>query len=458
MQLSDQTEQFETLRKKYPEFHYDGYHVSFTNDGLKIEFSFRIKGLAHFRPVSVFHFGNQKETCIKSYHANKVAADNIIFHIGLIELISYWKSTCSPIIKINTNTLSSQQSDWWKKLYFNGLGEFFYINGICTSVDDFVEIRSSGTEIKIQTIEGIGDGFLVPIGGGKDSAVTLELLKRDNKTLRPLIINPRGATINTVTAAGLDYSDTFTISRSIDPELLRLNSLGYLNGHTPFSAMLAFYTLLASLLNGSGNIALSNESSANEVTIPGTNINHQYSKSFEFEEDFRWYYSNLISPSFNYFSFLRPVDELQIVSIFSGLDNYHQVFRSCNVGSKTDSWCGKCSKCLFTSIMLSAFKGHEYASRIIGADMLNDAELIPVFDELTGIAENKPFECVGTLEDVNVAMSMIARNDSERKNLALMDRFLSLKGLTEEKNLRISEAKGHNLSPALLDLLKKALR
>ena len=108
--------------------------------------------------------------------------------------------------------------------------------------------------------------------------------------------------------------------------------------------------------------------------------------------------------------------------------------------------------------MLSAFNGTEYASRIIGADMLNDAELIPVFDELTGIAENKPFECVGTLEDVNIAMSMIARNDSERKNLVLMDRFLNLKGLSEEKNLRISEAEGHNLSPALLGLLKKALR
>lgn len=458
MQLSDQPKNFETLRNIFPEFHYDGFQAVITNEGLRIEFSFRINGLTDFHPVSVFHFGNHKEAFIRNYHANKAAADNIIFHIGLIELISYWKSTCSPVINIHTNKLTDQQNNWWKKLYFNGLGEFFYINGIQTSIDDFVEIKSSGTINKIQNIAEIGDGFLVPVGGGKDSAVTLELLKRDNKTLRPLIINPRGATIHTVTAAGLDYSDAFTISRSIDPELLRLNNLGYLNGHTPFSAMLAFYTLLASLLNGYSNIALSNESSANEVTIPGTNINHQYSKSIEFEDDFRWYYSNFISPSFNYFSFLRPLNELQIVSIFSGLENYHQVFRSCNVGSKTDSWCGKCSKCLFTSIMLSAFKGTEYASRIIGADMLNDAELIPVFDELTGIAENKPFECVGTLEDVNIAMSMIARYDSERKNLVLMDRFLNLKGLSEEKNQMLTEADGHNLSPALLGLLKKALR
>jgi hypothetical protein len=457
MQLSAQAENFETLRNKFPEFHYDGFQAGITNDGLQIEFSFRINGLAEFRPVSVFHFGNQKETFIRNYNANKAAADNIIFHIGLIELISYWKSTCAPVINIHTNTLNSQQSNWWKKLYFNGLGEFFYINGIQTSNEDFVEIKSSGVKTEIQTINDIKDGYLVPIGGGKDSAVTLELLKRENKILRPLIINPRGATINTITSAGLDYNDTVTISRSIDPELLRLNNLGYLNGHTPFSAMLAFYTLLASLLNGYKNIALSNESSANEVTIPGTNINHQYSKSFEFEEDFRWYYSSFISPSFNYFSFLRPLNELQIVKIFSGMELYHPIFRSCNVGSKTDTWCGKCSKCLFTCIMLSAFKGTEYASRIIGADMLNDTEMIPVFDELTGISDNKPFECVGTLEDVNVAMSMIARNAGDKKQL-LTDRFLSLKGISEEKISGISESEKHNLSPALLGLLKKALR
>lgn len=457
MPLSDQSEHFERLRKEYPEFHYEGYQVSSTNDELRIEFFFRINGLAHFSPVSVFHFGNHKETFIRNYQANKAAADNIIFHIGLIELISYWKATCAPVINIHTHTLSSQQSDWWKKLYFNGLGEFFYINGIQISIEDFVEIRSSGANTDIQSIHGIGDGLLVPIGGGKDSAVTLELLKRDNKTLRPLIINPRGATIQTITAAGLDYGDSVTISRSIDPQLLRLNNLGYLNGHTPFSAMLAFYTLLASLLNGFKNIALSNESSANEVTIPGTNINHQYSKSFEFEEDFRWYYNNFISASFNYFSFLRPLNELQIVSIFSKLENYHPVFRSCNVGSKTDSWCGKCSKCLFTSIMLSAFKGTDYANRIIGTDMLNDREMIPVFDELTGISNNKPFECVGTLEDVNVAMSMIALNAKEKKHI-LTDRFLSLKGLSAETNIRFLNSEKHNLSPALLDLLKKALR
>ncbi len=107
--------------------------------------------------------------------------------------------------------------------------------------------------------------------------------------------------------------------------------------------------------------------------------------------------------------------------------------------------------------MISAFKGTDYANWIVGTDMLNDREMIPVFDELTGISDNKPFECVGTLEDVNVAMSMISLNVKEKKHI-LTDRFLSLKGLSAETNIRFLNSEKHNLSPALLDLLKTALR
>ncbi len=53
------------------------------------------------------------------------------------------------------------------------------------------------------------------------------------------------------------------------------------------------------------------KSSANESNV-GENINHQYQKSYEYEEDFLKYYSTkyLKIPTF-YFSFLRPLNELQ---------------------------------------------------------------------------------------------------------------------------------------------------
>ncbi len=454
---SNQSAQYQLLRSRHKVLYYEGYTSTFTNDGLRIEFSFNIDGLARFRPVSVFRYGKYKEIFLKNYHFNKSLAEYLIFNIGLIELISYWKATCAPVIQVPDHLLTHAQVEWWKKLYFNGLGEFFYINGLNPTLDGFVDISSSGQQFEPQPARGMEDGFLVPVGGGKDSAVTLELLKNEQAGIIPLIINPRGATIETLLAAGIDTNDMVSITRAIDPELIRLNSLGYLNGHTPFSAMLAFYSLLASLLSGKGNIALSNESSANEATIPGTHINHQYSKSFAFEQDFRDYVNQYISPSFNYFSFLRPLNELQIVSVFSKLGHYHRVFKSCNVGSKNDVWCGKCPKCLFTHIMLSAFEGKAYADEILEAKMLDDTEMSVVFDELCGFSENKPFECVGTIDEVNQAMQMIEDQYNEQQKPFLVDRFLKLKKGNSIPSNPMEISSNHNLSSAQLTVLKKAL-
>jgi hypothetical protein len=105
--------------------------------------------------------------------------------------------------------------------------------------------------------------------------------------------------------AGFDtLEQIFIIEREIDPLLLKVNAKGYLNGHTPFSAMLAFYTVLAAHLTQTRDIALSNESSANEATIVGTEINHQYSKSLEFERDFQDYVAHFMNDCAHYYSHL----------------------------------------------------------------------------------------------------------------------------------------------------------
>ena len=67
--------------------------------------------------------------------------------------------------------------------------------------------------------------------------------------------------------------------------MLQLNSEGYINGHTPFSAIVAFSSVLTAALNGQKYITLSNENSANESTVKDSKVNHQYSKSYEFELD-----------------------------------------------------------------------------------------------------------------------------------------------------------------------------
>ncbi len=409
-------DKFQSLRRQYPLFEYVAYHHEETPEGLRLWFDFRM-GDIEFHPTAVVER--------RPFLDFEATIDDIVFNIGMVELVSYWKCACPPAVKVLCGSLSDSQIAFWRKLYWHGLGEFFYTNGIDASFDDYMHLngyKTAGEQHQIlptgvpsarpTTHYPLSTHYLVPIGGGKDSVVTLELLRRAGRSVRPLIMNPRGATVECAAEAGFAIDDVLVIRRTIDPVLLDLNKQGYLNGHTPFSAMLAFYTHLASVLSGIPNVALSNESSANEPTVlvrdqSGANenkwdsVNHQYSKSLEFEDDFRAY-----SPSFNYFSFLRPLTELQIAMLFSRFTAYHDVFRSCNVGSKQDIWCGHCAKCLFAYIILSPFIAPKRLNAIFGKSMLDDMSLRTEFLQLTGHAETKPFECVGTVSEVNAALSM----------------------------------------------------
>lgn len=443
----DNLEKYNKLRKEYPTFCYKSFKYSITSDGMVLTFCFSIGDDIVFTPtISI-----PQRKFYRWDNLDKSQLDILVFNIGMIELISYWKCTCSPTIVVKPYVLSNEQIAFWRKLYYNGLSEFFYINGIDATIDDFVTISAVSENVLNKTSFDTDDVFIVPIGGGKDSVVTLELLSQSGKDICPMIINPRGATVECARIAGYGRDEFIEVKRAIDSRLLELNSQGYLNGHTPFSAMLAFHSLLVAALTGRKHIALSNESSANESTIVGTNVNHQYSKSLEFENDFRKYVSDYITNDINYFSFLRPLSELQIAMLFARNDKYFGVFKSCNVGSKTDIWCGNCPKCLFAYIILSPFIEPEFLNGIFGKSMLDDPSLQLYFDQLIGIMPTKPFECVGTVDEVNTALAMT------------MDRYYSAEGRPcllrtyVPKSFAVSMntlSNQHNLSTELLDLFK----
>ena len=408
---------FDALRKEFSTFTFESQTVRREKGTLFLAFDFDLDGRYQFRPTLTiparpfFDWDNLPDEQLES----------LAFQIGMTELVSYWKIACPKRVVVKPFDLTEAQKAFWKKLYYNGLGEFLYLNSITVSETDLMEIetlppmsflRRTCESVEMGSIrpsQSMGsiqfkEQTLVPIGGGKDSVVTLECL-RDEMPVIPLIVNPRGATLNCVKTAGYVENECVLINRTLDPTMLKLNAEGYLNGHTPFSALLAFISVLVAFGSHSKYIALSNENSANESTVPGTNINHQYSKSIEFESDFRKYVADNLNDKVQYFSFLRPLSELQIAKLFSQCEDYHPVFRSCNVGSKTDSWCGHCPKCLFTWIILSPFLSKEKLTAIFGKDLMADTSLKPVFEELNGTAAVKPFECVGTVEEVRACIN-----------------------------------------------------
>ena len=207
--MNDMNAKYRELRERYPEFEYEAYHYRWTDEGLRLWFDFRM-GEVEFHPEALFEARPFLDSKAESL-------DRLVFDIGMIELISYWKCACPPMVKVSCGTLTEEQISFWKKLYWNGLGEFFYTNGIEETPETFMKVESG--ECKVDNTCGqmlptahypLLTHYLVPIGGGKDSVVTLELLRRAGKTIRPLImVSPSTRCLSSV-ALLTPHSSTLT--------------------------------------------------------------------------------------------------------------------------------------------------------------------------------------------------------------------------------------------------------
>ena len=438
---------FEELRTKYPDFIYENYEIIETKENYEITFYFNIPNLTTFEPKLIIEKENVKNN-------DKNFIEYIVFNIGLVELISYVKCTCSKNIKINCGYLDECQIKWFKKLYYNGLGEFLYRNNINIKEDELFNITTTN-EKKEFNVEYNGQGNLIPVGGGKDSNVTLELLKEEDNTC--FIINPKGANIECANISGYK---TIKIKRILDKKIIDLNNQGFLNGHTPFSAIVAFTSYLCAYLLNKKYIILSNEDSANQSTVLGTNINHQYSKTYEFENDFNEYTKKYFNIDIKYFSLLRPLTEFQIGMIFSKIEKYHNTFKSCNIGSKGDTWnwCCNCPKCLFVYIILSPFLYKEKLINIFGNDLYEKKELLETFEELLGYKETKPWECVGTFEEVRYAVSLLIKKLENQKLPYLLEHYKNKYPLFLDEKFETKYNNQNNLDEHFEKIIKDAIK
>jgi hypothetical protein len=101
---------------------------------------------------------------------------------------------------------------------------------------------------------------------------------------------------------------------------------------------------------------------------------------------------------------LRCLNEYGIVQRFIQHPLYLDVFRSCNVGTKENKWCGHCAKCLYVYIMLYPFVSDVKLWQIFGRNMLDDPDLLDIFIGLVRPDATKPFECVGTREEISYSI------------------------------------------------------
>jgi len=373
--------------------------------------------------------------------------ESILNNLMLILGISYWKLYCPKEIIIENNFLSREQADFWNILYTKGLGEFFYKNKIdFRGLIKFPYSEQASTN-PIALVRK--DRSLLGLGGGKDSIVAAEILKRQKKDFDLFTVGTSQIQEEVASVIG---KKPILIKRELDPKLFKLNKeKGSLpagrqvyNGHIPISAIYAFLGIMAGVFYDYRNFIVGNEKSADfgNVEYLGETMNHQWSKSEEFEKLLREYVKNFITRDIFYSSPLRNMNELEVAKEFVKYPKYFKIFSSCNSnfkinkihlrGGRMDSskvsgkWCSKCAKCLFVFISLAAFLPKKEVLSIFGKNLFEDKSLLPLFEELIGKRNFKPFECVGTPKEVKEALNKISKK-GEFDSSFLIDFYIKMK-------------------------------
>lgn len=337
--------------------------------------------------------------------------DALVVLLGAVLGLSYYKAAAPPLYTVRAPGLTDAALDYLALTLKHGLAEFAYRAGLPGLVEPRIE-RSSGAVPFADVLTPVGPP-LVPIGGGKDSVVTVESLVAAGLAPVQFAVNANPIIRRVADASGLPL---VTATRALDRRLLELNDDGALNGHVPVTAMNSLIALIQSRLLGLGPVVMSNESSASDPTLVwnGEPVNHQWSKSLDAERALRDAIHAQAGLADAYFSLLRPFSELRIARGFATTTKYDSSIVSCNrafrLGADTVGWCGDCDKCRFVYLVFATFMTRDRVTSIIGKNLLDDAEQLEGYRALLGLGAHKPFECVGEEAECSVAMSIVSRN------------------------------------------------
>jgi hypothetical protein len=386
-----------------------------------------------------------------------LAAARIVY---LLAGVSYYKTAAPPVIDLGDTVLTERELPFLREYYLSGLGEYAYRNGLDLSDLTFLSAPADLSPAAPTSAPAAfsaasapdGSDFdaaiatpkshphtaptalrpLIPFGGGIDSIVTVEGIRKRTSDIALFVVNRPGDRFAAIERpAAVSGLPVARAGREIDPQLLRSAELGFLNGHVPVTGIISAIAVLAATLGGRDAVVMSNEWSASVPTLEhdGRAVNHQWSKSAAFEASFRELLQGGPKGLPDYFSALRDRTELWVGERFAGLTPYHRTFRSCNRAFHIDTsrrlghWCGQCDKCCFIDLILAPSMSAEQLRAVFAADggggePLDDRELKGKFQTLLG-SGTKPFECVGEVNECRAAVVLAARRP-DRAGTALL--------------------------------------
>ncbi|MFA7276988.1 MAG: hypothetical protein WC043_09330 [Pseudobdellovibrionaceae bacterium] len=414
-------------------FIFDHYHFDLKSGVLQLDYRFE-DGPA-FREE--FYFPPTERNVSKT---KQQVIDNAVRLLFFVAGVSYYKAYIPPRLVSPTVPLDRVTADFVRTIYYHGLGEFALVNQLDLSDKLTFVVDETAAALPSERVNLLTHA-LVPVGGGKDSIVTIETLKRAAQPMTLFSLSPTSGPVQPIAdTISRSHLPAVNVARRLAPELKAVNDAGAYNGHVPITAILSCAALVTALITGCNAVVLSNEHSADSPNTVhhGMDVNHQYSKSSAFEKDLAHYVREHLTPDLTYFSLLRPLTETAIAARFAKMTTYHTVFRSCNANFRHDpsvrgsGWCGVCPKCHFVFLALAPFLGQEKMVAIFGRNLLNDSTQLGGFEELCGLKAFKPLECVGTTEESILLVQTLAAQD-EWKGTAVIAALAPHLPISEKK-------------------------
>ena len=336
-----------------------------------------------------------------------------------------------------------------------GLGELYFVNDL-DPVGPDVEAPARPDRPPPANL-GLHRRSLVPVGGGKDSCVTVDALQSAGED--PLLASVRRFPVIDA-VMGRAGAQGVHVGRTLDPQLLELNRRGARNGHVPVTAVVSLVLCLVAVRAGCDAVVMSNERSASEATRDwrGATVNHQWSKSLAAEELLAGVLAATAGPQLAWFSLLRPFSELAICRLFAARGRrFFDVFSSCNAafrldgGRRLDGWDRDCPKCRFVALALAPWLDRPEVVAIQGGDVLDDPGQVEGLAALVEAGQPKPFECVGEVAESRVAVRLAAEQPawSSARALAAVAERLRADG-TWPGDTDVDQALAPDLDLALL--------
>ncbi len=414
-------------------------------------FPYRLNDLS-FTEVLTLPFGADASAAITP------AFEKLLGLTAIVLGVSYFKLRAPFAIEAPAIPLTDAECAFVIDVYENGLGEFYARNEL-SRFGKLSLTAPPDDQVRKPAID-LPDRTLLPIGGGKDSLVSVDLLTHTGVDFTPFAVNPKGPILTSVDAIG---TPPLYVTRTLDPEMIRLGKEpGYYNGHVPSTAINSMIASLCALLFGYSQIVLSNERSASEgnVVFDGRETNHQYSKSLGFELLIADTLSNATGGALKYFSLLRPYSEARIASLFTQSTKFDAVFSSCNrnfrlTGNDGPLWCGECPKCHFVFLIFAPFMKKERLLAIFGKNLLDEPANEHSFRELAGLTGQKPWECVGEILEAAACFYTLTRHADWHEDAVVRAVKADLFAQYGEEKLQLAmaecltDSRDHHIPPAL---------